>query len=225
MKSYGKGDWDKAVPGLEEAAAVCPVPDRLWTVSPFSRFHYYSYLPFFYLGSCHFELKQLPDALRNFYLSSCVGEPARDPKQTEKLGSWTESCRLRISSKKRPAEHPYYGEWSAALQKPKWDEAAEKMWDALQVWEEDGKMMSSAGRFPTPYLPRFRLADALFRLGCYQQACEQLDRSKLEQIDPKGREQERKRLAELKPQCQKKPRDQDNPICQQWRCWLGQGSP
>jgi len=224
MERYSRKRWKEAAPDLGEAAAACPVLDWSYKPNPFLEF---PYLPFYFLGKCNYNLEKLPDALRNFYLSSCTGEPARNKESTKDLSSLTESCRLRARSKQRPSAHPYFAEGYAASQQKEWEEAADRMWDALQVWEEDGKTTSSSGRWTAPYLPRFRLADALFQLGCYQEACDQLDRSRLEQIRPQGSEQELKRMAELKLQCERKRREgsQGKEICRQWQCFLRQGGP
>ncbi|HYU30525.1 MAG TPA: hypothetical protein VEW48_00045 [Thermoanaerobaculia bacterium] len=228
MEQYDEQRWAEAIRSLEQAAKVCPVPEPPWSIYP-NVFREISYLPYYFLGDCHLHLEHLPDALRNFYLSRCVGEPARSREETKKLASLTESCRLRIRSTQRPPTHPYFVDGYAASQQGKWAVTAEKMWDALQVWEEDGKTTTSSGRFPAPYLPRFRLADALFQLGCYREACAQLDQTVLMRLPPQGRsKEERKRMDDLVPQCKRKRREgfpRDSDICQQWRCWLGQGAP
>lgn len=225
LDHYDNDEWKEAVSDLDDAIRVCPIPDGPWSVTR-DLFREDAYVPFYYLGSCHLKLQHLPDALRSFYLASCFGEPARDKELTKDLGSLAEGCRIRIRKKQKPQLHPDFIDGFAASRQKDWEEAAENMWDALLAWEEDGTMTAdSAGRFRAPYLPRFRLADALFQLGCYQQACSLLGQTKLEQTRPKGSDQELKRLAELTPQCRSNPRDQNKPICRQWRCWLNQGSP
>lgn len=228
MEQYGRRRYKEAIPGLEDAEALCPAPPGtgpwLITVQTFAQ---YSYLPFYYLGKCHRELKDLPAALRHFYLSSCFDEPGRDKENTADLGSLTEECRHRIESKERPVRHPYFSAGVAAAQQQRWDEAAEKMWDSLQVWGEDGRTTYSSGRWPDPYLPRFRLAEALVELGCYREACDQLDKSALKGLRTKEVEPERQRLEKLQSLCESKRRErsEEDARCRRWQCWLQPGRP
>lgn len=225
MERYSRRRWKEAAPSLEEAAEACPSLEWSYKPNPFLEF---PYLPYYFLGKCHYNLQSLPDALRSFYLSSCTGEPGRDEESTEDLSSLAESCRLRIRKREKPQPHADFIDGFTALRQKDWEEVAENMWDALQAWEEDGTMTSdSAGRFRAPYLPRYRLAEALFQLGCFQEACTQLSQSKLMQLRPAGSKDEMKGMEALKPQCEAKLRDryQDKEICQQWRCWLRQGKP
>jgi tetratricopeptide (TPR) repeat protein len=220
MDRYMRRGWKEATPWLEEAAAVCPVLD--WKYRP-KIFLEFPYLPFYYLGNCQYNLENLPDALRSFYLASCFGEPAREPESTEDLQTLTQGVRTKLRKQKRPPSNPYFMDGFAASHQNDWQETAAKMWAALQVWEEDGTIThDSAGRWPTPYLPRYRLAAALFRLGCYREACDQLDRSKLNQIRPPGSEEEAKEMKALKVQCVQKlsAAYPDPAICGQWRCFL-----
>lgn len=227
MRQYDKHCRD-VIPRLEEAAALCPVPDRPWSIRP-NPFLEYSYLPYYFLGKCHYNLKDLPNALRLFHLSSCAAEPARDQEKTGDLGSLTAACRKGLKSQQRPQQHPYFSTGFTAAQRQDWKAAAEKMWDALQVWEEDGGTTYSSGRWPAPYLPRFRLAEALLQLGCYPEACAQLEQSKLKQLE-KGKKEfelERRRLKELEALCEQKrgARSAEEQVCRQWRCWLQAGGP
>ena len=222
MDRYSRKRWREATPGLEEATAVCPVPAGPWSYSP-NPFLEFPYLPFYFLGKCHYNLENLPDALRSFYLASCVGEPARDPESTEELQPLTQNVRTKIRKQQRPLSNPYFMDGFAASQQSDWNKTAAKMWAALQVWEEDGTMTpDSAGRWRKPYLPRYRLAAALFRLGCYREACDQLGRSKLNQIRPPGSQDEVKELETLKAQCVQKQGEAypDPAICGEWRCLL-----
>jgi len=162
--------------------------------------------------------------LRHFYLSSCNGEPAREKEKTKDLGPRTDKCLLWM---KKQGPVTFFSEGFAASKQEEWQETAEKMWDALQVREEDGKTTNSYGRWPDPYLPRFRLADALFELGCPRQACEQLGRSQLKQLREKRVESERQQMEKLLPLCEPKrlASQEEKEICQQWRCWLPEGAP
>lgn len=223
MDRYSRRRWKEATPGLEEATVVCPVPDRPWPPYRPNPFLEFPYLPFYFLGKCQYNLENLPDALRSFYLASCVGEPARDPESTEDLQPLAQSVRMKIRKPQRPLSNPFFMDGFAASNQNDWHEAAAKMWAALQVWEEDGTMTpDSAGRWRKPYLPRFRLAAALFQLGCYREACDQLGRSKLNQVRPPGSQDEVKELEALKTQCAQKLNAAypDPAICGQWRCLL-----
>lgn len=223
MERYSRKKWKEAAPGLEEAAAVCPVPDRPWPPYRLNLFYEYHYLPFYFLGKCHYNLENLPDALRSFYLASCVGEPARDPESTDDLQPLTQGVRTKIRKPQRPLSNPYFMEGFAASQQNDWNKTAAKMWAALQVWEEDGTMTpDSAGRWRKPYLPRYRLAAALFRLGCFREACDQFGRSKLNQIRPPWSQDEVKEMEALKVQCGQKlsAASPDPAICGPWSCLL-----
>jgi hypothetical protein len=219
MERYGRRLWDEAIPKIEDAAALCPAPKNPWDVS-IAIFGLYPFLPYYYLGKCHFNLKDLPAALRQFYLSSCAGEPARDNyKTTVDLSSLTQQCRRELASK-QPQFHPYFPAGLDAAQQKNWEKAAEKMWDSLQVWEEDGRTTLPSGRWPEPYLPRFRLAEALFQLGCHHEACEQLDQSLLKKLNTPEVAQDRRRLEKLKPECERRKNEPENESCQRWQCWL-----
>lgn len=218
VQMYGSRKCGEAIPGLEEAAALCPVPPKdLWTVS--KGFATYPYVPFFYLGNCHYQKSDVPKALRHFYLSSCVGEPARDKEITEDLGDLTDKCLLRM---KREGALSHFSVGFKASGNGQWKKSAEKMWDALLIREEDGETTNSSGRWPDPYLPRFHLADALFELGCPQQACEELSRSTLKKLREKRVEPERKRMEERLTLCEPKrlASQKEEEVCRQWRCWL-----
>jgi tetratricopeptide (TPR) repeat protein len=224
----GMRQYDKlcreVIPRLEEAAQLCPTPDQPWLIHP-NPFLEYSYLPFYFLGKCHYKLKDMPGALRQFYLSSCTGEPKRDKEKTSDLGPLTAGCRQELKS--RPSS--YFNEGFTAAQQRDWKEAAEKMWDALQVAEETGETKLPTGRWPVPYLPRLRLSEALLQLGCYQEACAQLGQSKLKQLgkDKKELAPELQRLQELESLCASKKSEppQQKEMCQQWSCWLQSGGP
>ncbi len=226
MEQYGRRHWREAIPEIEEAAALCPAPKGPWSVTV-QFLGEYPFLPFYFLGKCHLNLKDVPEALRHFYLSSCSDEPVRNKAKAQELSSLTSECRRQLESKQRPQQHPYFSAGFAASQKKEWDKAAEKMWDALQVWKEDGRTTLTSGRWPAPYLPRFRLAEALFNLGCYQEACDQLDQSLLKQLQGPEVQAERQRMEKLKPACEAKRRQPypDQEICQRWRCWLQQEGP
>lgn len=224
MRQYDKS-CREVIPRLEEALRMCPVPDPPngpWLIRP-NPFLEYSYLPFYFLAKCQYKLKDLPGALQHLYLASCAGETQRDRKITGDLGSLTSGCRQELKSK----QPPYFGEGFTAAQQRNWKQAAEKMWAALQVADETGEMKLPSGRFPVPYLPRFRLSEALLQLGCYQEACAELGHSKLRQLE-KGRkelEPELRRLRELESLCASKKSEpsQQKEMCQPWSCWLQSG--
>jgi hypothetical protein len=225
MAQYGRRNWEEAIPYLEKAVAACPNPGaRPWIITvPDVLFGQYPYLPFFYLGRCHISQSDLPNALRSFYLSSCVEEPKRGKEETKDLATLTKSCRERLASKKQPKEHPDFRDGLAAARRQSWEEAAEKMFDALQVWEQEGRPTVSYGRWVVPYRPRFRLAEALCNLGCHRAAADQLEEVLLKDLDA----EENKLLEALKPECKRKvqtgPKEEE--ACQRWRCWLRQGQP
>jgi hypothetical protein len=223
MNDYSRSRYREAIPDLSDAARLCPKPGGPWSV-PVHGFGEYPFLPFYFLGKSYYRVHDRPSALRNLYLSACFGESSRDDHFRDDLGSLTRQCRDELSSRRRPDQHPDFGEGFAALDQKRWEQAAERMWNALQVWDEDGRTTFSSGRWPDPYLPRYQLAEALFKLGCEREACEQLDRSLLGSMTGKQVEKELRRLAELTPLCTRKSKEPygNSPICERWRCWLQQ---
>jgi hypothetical protein len=229
-RSHSKDDWLEAISHLQKAVDFCPVPKNPIppiVVAPFRP--EFNYIPFYFLGSCHYKVDEPPEALRYFHLSSCFGEPKRDEDVTEDLGDLTDQSLKQIAQKKRPEKQPpYFGEGVTAAKTAKtdkdWTRSAEQMWDSMQVWPEDGKTTIIAGRWPVPYVPRFHLAKALFNLGCPQQACEQLAKSKLQELarnDTAAKRQYSTELTDfetLKAQCPSASKDLW--ICEQWKCWL-----
>lgn len=225
MKEYSRSRFKEAIPDLSDAARLCPKPGEPWSI-PVYGFGEYPYLPFYFLGKCYYRVQDRTNALRNLYLSSCFGEPTRDREFRSELRSLTHQCKDELASPRRPSKHPDFAEGISECEQKRWEEAAEKMWNALQVWEEDGRTTYSAGRWPDPYLPRFRLAEALFKLGCEREACEQLDQSQLKDLSLPQAAPERRRLEELTPICDRKKREpyRDSLLCERWRCWLKEGS-
>jgi hypothetical protein len=232
MEKYADGQWFEALPHLQKAAKLCAAPKnpiRPVTPIPLSSIEF-SYIPFYFLGSCHLNMKQPPDALRNLHLSICFGEPKKDKDATNDIGTLTNQTLQQIVKQHRPDKQPpYFSEGvTAAKQDKKWERSAERMWDSMQVWPEDGETVIVAGRWPEPYVPRFHLANALYELGCQKQACEQLAQSKLKELAAKDTaakdkyDDERKVMEQLEAKCAgARTSGQENLwICQQWQCWL-----
>lgn len=232
MKSYENEQWTDSISHLQKAAALCAVPQK--AIAPVSTIPLggttFSYIPFYFLGSCHVYVKQPPDALRNFHLSACFGETKRDEDATDDIGDLTTQSLKQIVKNHRPDKQPpYFSEGViAAKQDKQWERSAERMWDSMQVWPEDGETVIVAGRWPEPYVPRFHLAAALFELGCQKQACEQLTQSKLKELAAKDTaakgkyDEERKAMEQLEAKCAGiKQSGLEKPwVCQQWQCWL-----
>jgi hypothetical protein len=221
--------WEAAIGHLENAANLCPIPpgpgpimvrsDDLFVTAP--------YIPYYYLGTCHKELKDhLPVALRQFYLSSCFREPKRGGNQIKDLDSLTNQSLKQIVRQKRPEKQPSYFSDGVKAKGKDWEQSAERMWDSMQVWPEDGKTTIIDGRWPVPYVPRFHLANALFEVGCRQQACDQLARSKLRELAATDKtrkyDEELKEMGQLETKCAgaRKGGPENMWICQQWQCWL-----
>ncbi len=223
MKDYSRSRYQEAIPDLSDAARFCPRPGGPWAV-PVHGFGEYPFLPFYFLGKAYYRVQDKPSALRNLYLSTCFDEPSRDDDFRDDINALTRQCRKELASPRRPDKHLDFREGYTALDQEKWEQAAERMWNALQVWDEDGGTTFSAGRWPDSYLPRYQLAEALFKLGCEREACEQLDRSLLGNMAGKRVEKERQRLAELTPLCVQKRREpyRSSSVCERWRCWLQQ---
>lgn len=222
---YGERQWEKAIPQLEKAADLCPSPGGPWLIpSPTKALVKYPYIPFFFLGKCYRGVQDFPTALRNFYLSGCVDEDGRHKENVSELPTFAKECRDRAVSKERPTSHPRFSEGFSARQEKKWEREAEKMWEALLIWNEDGKTTLSYGRWPVPYLPRFHLADALFHLGCYKEAAGQLDQSLLKTMQTSEVRSEQEQMSKLRPECERKIQEgkQEREVCQRWQCLLDQ---
>jgi tetratricopeptide (TPR) repeat protein len=214
---YKRSNCQEAIPFFNEAVKSCPVARPPWTVQV-ALFGEFSYTPFYYLGNCHYNLKDLKTALRDFSFAGCFDEN----KRHQDLESLTEKCRNQIEGTDRSQSHPDFKDGLEAKKNQKWEQEAEKMWDALHVWTEDGKPTSTYGRWHDPYLPEFRLAEALYELGCFRQAAAQMNKSLVGKLQGPETEEERRRLAELKPDCEQKIRQgyQDKEICQRWECLI-----
>lgn len=226
MGQYIRRSYAEAIPDLEEAAALCPVPDRPWDL-PVAGFGLSPYLPFYYLGKSHQEVKHYPSALRHFYASRCVGEPARDRMSVaDDLGTRTEACRRNLAkgpAAPEPGSHPQFKEGIEAAIEEDWVRTADKMLEALLVWDKTGRRRTVAGggRWTAAYLPRLHLGEALFNLGCYKTGCDELDRAQLDALQPSEVQDVRKTMARLAPQCERKRREQiDKEICTRWQCLL-----
>jgi hypothetical protein len=224
---YSRGHWEAAIPGLKEATSLCPKPNGPWIIT-IQDFGQTPYIPFFYLGRCHSQKNANLDALRQFYLSSCMSEPIRDNGKTKGMGSMTNTCLKNIKELQRYPRSLYFGVGYAAKEDKDWDKAAARMWDSMQVWpKEDGEATVTTGRWTRPYFPRFHLAKALYELGCQKEACEQLARSKIKELTEKNNStkynDERKEMKELEAKCAVRKGGTENIwICQQWQCWLQQ---
>jgi len=221
MSNYWFSRYQGAILSFEKAVNFCPAPSGPWSVQV-GVFGDVPYTPFYYLGDSHYNLKDLPAALRNFSLASCVGEGKWYKNATKNLASRTEECRQKAAGKDRFQSLTYFRDGFTAKEKQKWEEEAEKMWEALHVWKDEGGTTNSHGRWPDPYLPRFHLAEALYNLGCYREAADQMNRSLLGTLKGPEVEEERRQLSKLKPDCEQKIRQgyQDKEICQRWQCLL-----
>lgn len=224
MKEIHVKDWQAAIAHLEKAANLCPIPPG--KISVRTGFMKTPYTPFFFLGTCHSRRRELPVALRQFYLSSCFAEPNQGGEEIKALSSSTDTCFNDIRSPQRPTKHDDFAAGYRAAKEDKWEQSAEKMWDSMQIWAEDGQTTYSSGRWPEAYLPRFQLAKALNRLGCKPQACEQLAQSLLQELvarkDPRVAI-ESKEMRELKEVCtaaNQVQQPQDEMTCLRWACWL-----
>src|SRR6185312_12235898 len=227
IEHYSRKEWELAIPGLSKAAKLCPVHGKVM-----EEFSYYYYVPFFYLGECHYYLSTTENsfnALRHFYLSRCLEEPTRSDI-TKDLNKLTADCRRGLASKRPQQNPPEFNEGLKSFDHD-WDRTAENMWDALQIEPDDGQMKPS-GRWPDPYLPGLRLAKALVELGCVQEACTQYDRFQFKGLlareDTRTKFQtERQIMAQLDAECAGKNRERTayNATCQRWRCWVREGRP
>lgn len=227
-RSYHAFLWRNAIRDLQDASELCPVPPKPFSVS-IEPFVIYPYAPFYYLGRSLDNDGDAPAALRYFYLSSCFERAEEGIEELDNLPTLTDRSQRMIASLQQSDKAPApFGDGSVAVQEKDWQKAAEKMWASMLIRPEDGKATMPAGRWPEQYVPRFHLGRALFELGCYRQACEQLNRSKLKALaaaDHSGKyKEEIEEMAWLEAQCAAGPKGkpQSDWICRQWVCLLQQ---
>jgi tetratricopeptide (TPR) repeat protein len=77
----------------------------------------------------------------------------------------------------RPKKHLDFRKGRMAFEDKEWIAAASYMRAAEDNWEEDGERTVVYGRSYEPYLPRYYLGVALYRLGCYREALNHFDHS------------------------------------------------
>lgn len=173
------------------------------------------YLPHFYLGLCHHRLGDHCQALGSFNLSECKGEVRSHSAR------WAELRELRAASRRsRPPTAEAFGQGLAAYEAKRWREAAERMAEALESWDEDGEPARLYGRWRTdlPYLPRYFLARALFELGCLSESLRLLGCSSLSfcQLADDAREDPAEVLEELQRRIATAGPDPPE-LCDRWR--------
>jgi hypothetical protein len=167
--------------------AACCLPESTAGEIPIQGFATAPYLPFFFLGTSYLRLGDHCQALASFNLSECRGEvlSAEDRRRQLEAGR-------SASRRYRPPTSPAFGEGLVAFRETRWREAAEKMQEAIDAWDEDGEPAKPYGRWPTdrPYLPRYYLARALLELGCVEEAVALALCSRLGQCQLAGDESE-----------------------------------
>lgn len=184
------------------------------------------YLPFFFAGHCLYEEQEYIDALRHLVLASCRGHAPRDDKWQQVFEQRHQDCRewilgLPAKEKERRATEHYKNALQWVRQK-QWEQAAQEIWEAIQLQDEDGERVSGlgeGGRFPDPYLPRYQLGRALAKLPCREEAKSQFQASIIDLLDEiegldveELRENRNALLLGLEGQ-------EDAPSCWQWCCW------
>ena len=88
-----------------------------------------------------------------------------------------------------------------AYENDNWQRAADFMWKACIIWDEDGRNVIVYADQPEPYLPRYYLGVALFNLGCYREALHHFEKSLLNQQTIRGTEKQADNLRSLKQKC------------------------
>ncbi len=104
---------------------------------------------------------------------------------------------------RRPGRHPEFSQGFRAVDREDWDEAADRMLEALVVWDEDGELTRVYGRWPEPYLPRYYRGVALYELGCYQLSLDQLNKTILGKREIRYTRRELEELASVKLKCER----------------------
>ncbi len=125
------------------------------------------------------------------------------------------------SDLKRPSKFPEFGEGFRSIQRQDWITAAQWMWEAEKQWPEDGESTRTTGRYYVPYLPRYYLGLALYRLGCYEDALEQFNFSILTQREIRSAKKELRSLLTLREECTELVRErrlyEEEAVCVGWR--------
>lgn len=99
----------------------------------------------------------------------------------------------------------------------KWEDVADRMWQAEQGRHEDGEVVRVYARWFEPYLPRFYLGLALYKLGCYEEALHQFEDSMINEV--RGKKREKNELESLKQECRRyldQGEVDDENYCSQW---------
>lgn len=224
--SYYRFSWERAIPHLDKAANVCPVPQKPFSLKLYGGLLNYPYAPFYYLGKSHGNLDDAPEALRYFYLSGCFDKAEQGFKELDELPILTADSQKRTVRLKQQDKGPVpFGNGHSAAGRHDWRKAAEQMWGSMQIRPEDDTTVVPAGRWPEQYVPRFHLATALFQLGCHRQACEQLKQTQLRIFalkHPEKYRDELKQMGWLENQCSTNQNGahENDWICKQWVCLL-----
>jgi hypothetical protein len=215
------GDW-------EEAQAVESWPPDATRFLDRGMLGRNYYIPFFYTGRCYKELQDCFRALRFFGLAKCRAEVTKTP-DSGSLESEMGWCKTKTRSTKRPDRHKEYQEGRIAYNSGNWEEAALRMWEALQVWDESYPPIQTRtyGRYPEPYIPRFYLARSLLELKCYSEALSQFDKTVVGHVSEGAVKEgalkkEKEELSEWRTEAKKRiDGGEENEICARWACWLG----
>lgn len=184
---------DQARDDLCRASCCWPQPDpRPRSIAGFARV---PYAPFLYLGLYYRESSEACSALESLNLSECQEEIATaseafSSRELERFEERRNRARDWARSE-RPAKRKDFQEFLEGLdayERRKWSDAARKMRQAIDRWDEDGDPARAQGRFPDPYLPRYYLGSVLFELGCFREAVDLIRCSRLSGCRLEGEE-------------------------------------
>lgn len=124
-----------------------------------------------------------------------------------------------LAQKREPKPMAFADGFRAYKQKD-WEETADRMLASLEASPEDGELIRVYGRWFEPYLPRYYLGVALYQLGCYADAQDQLGESILGNGEVKGAKKQLQELESLKLKAERFVRQGVNEVedvdCARW---------
>jgi tetratricopeptide (TPR) repeat protein len=233
ISRFNDGDCEEAIAHFLTAIELWPAVDEDAVVTVPGGLPRQRYLPFLFLGYCHDRLNRAPDSFEPFKylrLEGCRGFAQEDDKWGEDFEELVHDCGSRVRQLDSKQAVSLFKNGVVAYDRRRWQKAAEAMWQASQIREEDGTSievgkLGEGGRWGSKYLPRFFLGASLANISCYSEARAQLDRTLLATGGVGGVPMEQAELEKLRGRLSRAAagggRDRR---CWEWCCWLGPGS-